>query len=304
MRSPYSNNNLSARARGVYATYVEYGRILTPEEAETVFPEGRDAIRAAKRELKIAGYIKAVRVNVNGNWRTVEKFVDPTIQLTLEDGFSGALSPSNTSTSDESTNSLNKFKFTNVNLNLRAAPVKEGGNEMGWPGFDEGTKPSAKKRIAQEVEATPGSVGKLDDRQKRLNDKYKKTKFEAMPEHMRRAERPEEEWTTSDLVAEFYDLARKAAPGAPGQINGKRLATWINRQVGEGVERIYMLKAMRMFFDDPRLIANPGIGEPLWIKFFAYYPTVHGIVSRVAETNYEDQDLLAHQERMLKLLEG
>lgn len=302
MRSPYSNNALSARARGVYATYVEYGRILTPEEAETVFPEGRDAIRAAKRELKLAGYIKAVRVNVNGNWRTVEKFTDSTIQLTLEDGFSGVLSP--ISTSDKSTSSLNKFKFTNVNLNLRAAPEVEGGNPMAWPGFEEEAKPSAKKRAAQEVDSTPGAVGKIDDRQKRLNEKYKKTKIEAMPEHMRRNERPEEEWSTSDLVAEFYDLVRKGAPGAPGQINGKRLAAWINRQVGEGIERIFILKAMRMFFDDPRLMNTAGIGEPLWIKFFAYYPTVHGIVSRVADKDFEDDDLRARQEHMLKLLEG
>jgi hypothetical protein len=175
---------------------------------------------------------------------------------------------------------------------------------MGWPGFDDEPKLPAKKRAQVEADAAPGAVGKIDDRQKRLNQKYKKTKIEAMPEHMRRAERPEEEWTTSDLIAEFYDLARKAAPGAPGQINSRRLATWINRQVGEGVERIHILKAMRMFFDDPRLTNNPGVGEPLWVRFFAYYPTVHGLVSRVAETDYEEDDLLARQERMLKLLEG
>ena len=35
-----------------------------------------------------------------------------------------------------------------------------------------------------------------------------------------------------------------------------------------------------------------------------FYPTIHGITSRVAETDFVDEDALANQERLLKLLEG
>jgi hypothetical protein len=59
-----------------------------------------------------------------------------------------------------------------------------------------------------------------------------------------------------------------------------------------------------VFFADPRLLNDAGIGQPIWRRFIAFYPTIHGITSRVAETDFVDEDALANQERMLKLLEG
>ena len=71
MKSPYSDPNLSLRARGLYAYYVEVGRVLSSEEMSASVPEGRDAIRNAMNELKFYKYIKAVRYQDNsGPWRT------------------------------------------------------------------------------------------------------------------------------------------------------------------------------------------------------------------------------------------
>jgi hypothetical protein len=137
------------------------------------------------------------------------------------------------------------------------------------------------------------------------NAKYKKTKFEAVPASMRRYERPEENWNSKDLVSEFYDLVREKASGIPGQINGEQLAKWINKTISESdATNLSILKAIRVFFADPRLLNDAGIGQPIWRRFIAFYPTIHGITSRVAETDFVDEDALANQERMLKLLEG
>jgi hypothetical protein len=96
----------------------------------------------------------------------------------------------------------------------------------------------------------------------------------------------------------------KIHAGAPNQVNGKHLITWINRLVGQGVARISILKGMRMFFDDPRMLNDIGVGLPVYQRFMKYYGTVHGIVSRVAESTQLDEDTLAHQEKLLKMLEG
>ena len=148
-----------------------------------------------------------------------------------------------------------------------------------------------------------GAVGKVEDRQAKLKAKYKTTSFEAVPASMRRYERPEEGWTTDDLIAEFYDRVRDHTEGIPAQVNGKSLITWINKMVGEGVSRQSILKGIRMFFDDQRNLVDVGIGLPVWRRFIAYFPTVVGLTS-AKEVEYLDENISAHQEKMLKLLGG
>jgi hypothetical protein len=224
------------------------------------------------------------------------KFTESALKmLSTDNGFSGLLYIDNYNTNGITT-STNIDTDTNVSVSIGASPLKE--EEMAW-NLD-GDEPVKKKTM--ESEATPGAVGKLDDRQSRLNAKYKKP-VKAQKDSRDRINTPEELWSTNDLVAEFYDLVEKAAPGVPSQVNGKYVATWINKQVGEGTPRIAVLEAMRMFFSDPRLTHDAGVGKPMWQRFFAYYPTVHGLVNK-KKTEYEDDDFKNHQEKMLKLLEG
>ena len=294
MQSPYSNPYLSLRARGLYAFYIETGRVLSADEISTAVPEGRDAIRSAMKELKDAGYIKAVKAQVGGQWRTTLKFTD--------DGLSGVGNPGvlySLLNTNDITTSLNVLEVLRTSNTSAALKPKEG-IEMGWPNLDENLP---KKK--NDVDETPGAVGRIDDKKAMRNAKYKKTKFEAVPASMRRYERPEETWTSKDLVSEFYDLVREKASGIPGQINGEQLAKWINKTISESdATNLSILKAIRVFFADPRLLNDAGIGQPIWRRFIAFYPTIHGITSRVAETDFVDEDALANQERLLKLLEG
>jgi DNA-binding transcriptional ArsR family regulator len=294
MQSPYSNPYLSLRARGLYAFYIETGRVLSADEISTAVPEGRDAIRAAMKELKDAGYIKAVKAQVGGQWRTTLKFTD--------DGLSGVGNPGalySLLNTNDITTSLNVLEVLRTSNTSAALKPKEG-IEMGWPNLDENLP---KKR--SDIDEAPGAVGKIEDKKAMRNAKYKKTKFEAVPASMRRYERPEETWTSKDLVSEFYDLVREKASGIPGQINGEQLAKWINKTISESdATNLSILKAIRVFFADPRLLNDAGIGQPIWRRFIAFYPTIHGITSRVAETDFVDEDALANQERLLKLLEG
>ena len=300
MKSPYSDPNLSLRARGLFAYYVEVGRVLSAEEMSASVPEGRDAIRNAMAELKLQGYIKAVRHQDNsGQWRTNLKFTD--------NGLSGVLYMdrgivTNTNTSDISTRVKSIDTVTNVTVSIEAAPQTEKGIEMGWDMFEDSTPPKSKKKVL-DTEDDSGAIGKVNTL-KVGGARRKKTKVEV--DARNRINVPEEDWATGDLVAEFYDLyiATCGGSGAVNQISGKQLATWINKRVGEGVERIHILKGMRMFFGDTRVISEPGFGLPMYQRFMKYYGMIHGMVSRVDEPIGLDEDMLAHQEKMLKLLES
>ncbi len=298
MKSPYSDPNLSLRARGLFAYYVEVGRVLSADEMSASVPEGRDAIRNAMAELKIHKYIKAVRHQDNsGQWRTLLKFTD--------DGFSGVLyidreTMTNTNISDISTSDLNIDTVTNVTVSIGAAPQKEKGNQMGWPTFEDNTAPKSKKVL--DTEDDSGAVGKISPL-KVGGARPKQTRVQK--EARNRINVPEEDWTTNDLCAEFYDLLITVnTNNAPNQMNAKHLATWINRMVSHGVQRIHILKAIRMFFGDSRVTSDPGVGLPMYQRFMKYYGNVHAYVSRVDEPTTLDEDTLAHQEKMLKLLES
>jgi hypothetical protein len=300
MKSPYSDPNLSLRARGLFAYYVEVGRVLSADEMSASVPEGRDAIRNAMAELKLHRYIKAVRHQDNsGQWRTTLKFTD--------DGLSGVLyidrgTMTSTNTSDMSTRVKSIDTVTNVTVSIEAAPQTEKGTEVGWDVFEDSTDPKSKKKVL-DTEDDSGAIGKVNTL-KVGGARRKKTRVEV--EARNRINVPEEDWSTNDLVAEFYDLymATCGGSGAVNQISGKQLATWINKRVGEGVERIHILKGMRMFFGDTRVIADPGFGLPMYQRFMKYYGMIHGMVSRVDEPIGLDEDTLAHQEKMLKLLES
>jgi hypothetical protein len=315
MRSPYSDPRLSLKARGLYSLYVETGRVLSADEISAAVPEGRDSIRAAMKELKVFNYIKAVRHQVGGQWRTHLKFTDEDLNTPFgktaghtDDGFPGVGKPGVLYIDSYKTiaTSNNIDTVTNVTVSIGAEPQTGKESEMSWANLDEEEpKPKLKRKLRLDTEDDSGAVGKVVDKVALRREKYKKTSFDATSETFRRSDRPEDTWTTADLVAEFYGLSRSASQGAPGQNNGKELITWINKNVGEGTPRLAILKAIRMFFDDPRLTRDPGIGLPMWKRFMAYYPTVHGIVTRTVEQSaYVDEDFLMHQEKMLRLLGG
>lgn len=172
---------------------------------------------------------------------------------------------------------------------------------MAWPGLEENTTPEKPKRGVLDTEDDSGAIGKVSSL-KVGGAKLRKTKVEQVARN--RVNVPEENWTTNDLCAEFYDLLITVNNNAPNQMNAKHLATWINKRVSEGVDRFSILKGMRMFFADPRMFHDIGIGLPIYQRFMKYYGTIHGIVSRVAESTKLDEDTLAHQEKLLKMLEG
>jgi hypothetical protein len=304
MLKPIENKNLSLRARALFYHFVEKGRVISADELRESkeVPEGRDALQAAINELKEWKYIRTVRMQNNGQWIAQLKFTEEALKLIpTGNGFSGHLYIDNYITTSDNTTSTNIDIDTNVSISI-PEQAREGEN-MPWNLDEEKPKENLKARIAQEVDAAPGAVGQIDDRQTRLNAKYKLTKTEKAGRN--RHDSPEELWSTGDLVAEFYQLCHEKAPNVPSQVNNVRLAGWINKQVGEGVERVHVLKAIRMFFNDNRLIRDAGVGKPLYQRFFAFYPTVHGIVSKkTTEVEYETPEFLAHQEKMLRLLGG
>lgn len=302
---PLKDTRLSLRARGLFLTYLSLGEVLPALKMQQIVLEGRDAIRKAMSELKEFGYIEEIRYQTGyGHWNVILRF---TKDWNTGNGFSGHL---NSCTGYIANSDIALTIFSNENIaRTSGAPREEEFVDMAWPGFEDQTETETKLRTTKlrqvlEDDAV-GSVGKLPEDKKALRQsKYTKSKIRAASASSTRQERPEDEWTTSDILGEFYDLTRKHAPGAPSQVNGKSLASWINQRVGQGTPRKAVLIAVRMFFADPRLVRDPGVGTPFWRRFIAYYPTVHGIVTAGVDNRYEDVETTAHQEKMLKLLEG
>ena len=309
MHAPNLNPYLSGNARALWMVFATVGRVMSAAEVmeSNYMTEGRDAIRNAMTELKRTGYIKAVKEQTaGGRWVTSLKFTE--VGQKYVDLFNWNYQPVPTpefpyvgepgTTSNITTNDYQSLEVLRTS-SLSAEP--KGELPMGWPMLDEENEPKKKKPAIDESDT--GAIGKVVDKQAKRNAKYKTTSFEAVPASMRRYERSEEEWGTDDLIAEFYDQIREHCPGIPSQVNGKSLITWINSQVGQGVARTSILKAIRMFFVDPRNLMDLGVGQPVWRRFIAYYPTVHGLTTKT-ETEYVDDEFLAHQEKMLKLLGG
>lgn len=307
MKSPYSNPYLSARAKGVFAYYAELGRPVSADEMSAVMPEGRDALQSAINELKRFGYVITVRENVKGKWHSYMKFTESTKKLLSTDtGFSGLLyvySDTATTTNDN-TNSITTNDNTIVEVlrtsTILGAALPKEENAMPWNlDGEEPAKTKPRLKYAEEADATPGAVGKVVDKAAMRKEKY-------IPQSItHRSNKPEEDWSTSDLVSEFGLLLGSSSAGnLTMQLNSRSLALWINQQVGKGATRQRVLSAIRMFFEDPRNLYDAGIGTPIWRKFIAYYQTVEGIVPEKTETT-QDKDLItAQQEKMLKLLGG
>jgi len=303
MKQPpsWDDKRFSLRAKAIYNIYIQYGRVLSADELVSQLKEGRDAIQTAINELKAYNYIRVTRRQINGQYISHLKFVESQA-LETRTGNSGHLYIDSLQANSLS-NSIDID--TNVSISIGAAPLEKKESEMAWPGFEEEVvTPKKNLRAKLDSDDDSGAVGKVVDKAALRRLKYKKTTFESTPRSAKRHDLPEEEWASPELVGEFYDLMREKATGAPNQVNGSDLGSWINKQKGSGTEYVSILKAIRMFFADPRNLHDVGTGPSLMHRFMAYYGTVWGIVTKDVKSKYEDDELLASQERMLKLLEG
>lgn len=296
------------RARGLFAYYAELGRVVSADELSAVMPEGRDSIQGAINELKANLYIKTTREWNGTKWFSSMKFTEGAKKLlSLNTGFSGLLyidSDATTNTSTTTSNNPIVELLRSSTISRTASSRNERGNEMGWDLDGEQPKPKKRFRIDAEDDSS-GAVGKVEDKKALRQAKYGAKDLESDP-LQNRSNKPEADWSTKDLVAEFGALLnRSQARDVPMQLNTQHLSIWINKMVGEGVTRQQMLLAIRMFFEDPRHLNDPGIGVQIWRRFIAYYPTAHGLVTREElPTSYVDEEFKAQQDKMLRLLGG
>ena len=308
MKSAYSNPYLSARAKGVFAYYAELGRPVSADELSAVMPEGRDALQTAINELRHFGYIITTREQVNGKWNSYMKFTEGSKKLLgTDNGFSGHWNSGHmyigttavVNTNDISIDSNTIYKDTNVSLYILGAELpKEEEVEMSWNLDEEEPKPKKKFNIHAEDDSV-GAVGKLEEDKKAM----RQAKYGAVPNSItHRSHKPEEDWSTADLVAEFGMLLGASSAGhLTMQINTRSLALWINQQVGKGAIRQQVLSAIRMFFEDPRNLHDAGTGLPVWRRFVSKYQSLEG---KAIEEKPSYEVNKAHQEKMLRLLGG
>ena len=282
---------LSLRAIGLLRFYKDLGRALPANEVAAFVKEGRDAIRAAMKELEDAGLIKFHKFQINGQWRTEVQLVQkPFSQEITGNGFSGALpeDPLLTSsyittshiTTSHITTSTNDYSldidtYTNKKSKLRLVKEEK--------------KKEEEKIITTESEFPPGvSVHRLG--------------IDPIGDPNHRSNKPEVNWTTKDLVSEFMHIAYErgfASVPIPGDEVGKIM----NKLFSDGLTRYQILQLIRKFF-----VTNiwPSMIHPrsLWASFMSFAYKWKDAVDKEPVNYRLSPEFLEHQKKMLKLLES
>jgi hypothetical protein len=277
---------LSLRALGLLQFYRDAGRALPANEVAPLVKEGRDAIRAAMKELIDAGLIEFHKFQINGQWRTEVRLVQkPFSQQLTENGFSGSLledpllTTSDITTSDITTStndySLNIDTYTNKKSKLRLVKEEKKNEE--------------EKSIVPESAFLPGiSVHRLG--------------VDPIGDPNHRSKKPEVEWTTKDLVTEFMYIAYEGG-FASVPIPGDELGKIINKLFSDGLTRYQILQLIRKFF-----VTNiwPSMAHPrsLWASFMQFAYQWKDAVKQEPVNYRFSPELLEHQKKMLKLLES
>lgn len=277
---------LSLRAIGLLHFYRDAGRALPAHEVTALVREGRDAIRAAMKELEEAGLIKSHKFQINGQWRTEVQLVQkPFSQEITGNGFSGPLpedpllTTSDITTSDITTStndySLDIDTYTNKKSKLRLVKEEK--------------KKEEEKSIVTESDFLPGiSIHRLG--------------IDPIGDPNHRSNKPEVEWTTKDLVTEFMHIANEegfASVPIPGDEVGKIM----NKLFSDGLTRYQILQLIRKFF-----VTNiwPSMIHPrsLWASFMSFAYKWKDAVDKEPVNYRLSPELLEHQKKMLKLLES
>jgi hypothetical protein len=277
---------LSLRAIGLLRFYRDTGRALPANEVAAFVKEGRDAIRAAMKELEDAGLIKFHKFQINGQWRTEVQLVQkPFSQEITGNGFSGPLpedpllTTSDITTSDISTStndySLDIDTYTNKKSKLRLVKEEK--------------KKKEEKTITKESDFLPGiSLHRLG--------------IDPIGDPNHRSNKPEDKWTTKDLVTEFMHIAYDrgfASVSIPGDEVGKIM----NKLFSDGLTRYQILKLIRKFF-----LTNiwPSKIHPrsLWASFMQFAYEWKDTVDKEPVSYALSPEALKHQKKMLKLLQS
>ena len=277
---------LSLRAIGLLHFFRDAGRALPAHEVTALVREGRDAIRAAMKELEEAGLIKFHKFQINGQWRTEVQLVQkPFSQEITGNGFSGPLpedpllTTSDITTSDITTNtndySLDIDTYTNKNSKLRLVKEEK--------------KKEEEKSIVTESDFLPGiSIHRLG--------------IDPIGDPNHRSNKPEVEWTTKDLVTEFMHIAYEGG-FASVPIPGDEVGKIMNKLFSDGLTRYQILQLIRKFF-----VTNiwPSMIHPrsLWASFMSFAYKWKDAVDKEPVNYSFSPELLEHQKKMLKLLES
>ena len=269
---------MSVRAFGLLHIYIKAGGYVPTSQIVQEYSEGRDAIRTALAELVTHGFVEVEQFRVGNQWSTKYKLLGA--QISMAGGFPGPLTEEQLGiTNDLTTSDYLLNTLTDTYINKDSAPEDISKLRL----------VSKMEKEKEEISNSPIQVG--------------------WPRNLgiqtHRNLKSEDNWTTRDLATEFSSIAYSEGFADPGSIPGSEVARIINRLVSDGLTRFQILQLIRKFF----WVNNwPGRPNPrsLWASFmnFAYsWKDTVEVSSTGLEDDYEF-DMVAHQAKMLRLLEG
>ena len=122
-----------------------------------------------------------------------------------------------------------------------------------------------------------------------------------------RNDKPEQEWSTKDLAAEFAATAYREGFAEPGTIPGDEVGRIINTLVKSGFTRYQILQLIKNYFWHIKM-RGYGLRISLWANFMGYAYKFKNRVDReppkddFSDDYYKSEEFLTRQARMLKLL--
>lgn len=191
---------ISARALGLLYYVVVTGVTPTIKNLEAVFPEGREAIRRALKDLEDAGFLVRVRSKVNQRMVTESRVTDLGYSYLYDAGFwvrpsrvSGTLSQHIKQNNYILLNSLNHQEYTDG-----VRDTLEEDTYMGWEYFDK----TSNGDLDEYIEKQKAKAKKQEERQFFKEQEQAKKRNQLL---VHRSNVPKTSWTSSDIGYEFSD---------------------------------------------------------------------------------------------------
>lgn len=299
--------SLSHRAVGVLLRIVRSGRVPSADQLSALGKEGRDAMRAALKELIDGGYVSSTRERKVDGWSTSRAVINergfpaPTRGFSVPDAAvvhglqSGGISApkSGFPAPDRGFSGVNNYKYMMGTSSPNGEEVP-----MGAAGPRPLRSPEVEsfKEIFGSAEVPDGP------------DTKGLEKYEAM--RVKRQAKDVSRWTAHDLAEEFAYRVREAYPDPSkhfGQLGTPTMKKLIGRWIREGRKTPAELHAIiGLFFRDPRNLNKPGIGLPIYQRFISFIPTVQGearvLAGLDADTSMTLTDVEAEVQNTLRRL--
>jgi hypothetical protein len=250
---------LSLRARAALFYFANSNMTISATRLSEEVAEGRDAIRAAMKELRDAGFLETRRERVGNGVKTISYVTNEGFLETESWGLRSRLHTVYTEQSNTITNLLT-YSYIDTNKPTAAPMARLGGEKVGYEFFNKTSQPD------YDLAADRKSY------QKEVQEEYDKEK--ARYHEGKAAERAAVEpkdWNTNHLCHAFSDRLNQTWNLKPWRMTGSRfLQAFNNNRKKYGTSALIELEMIDIFFTQLKVDSQTD-SDMLWKLFISRF---------------------------------